>query len=322
MMQYILIDCDPGHDDALAIMTAYANEEKFEILGISTVGGNQTLEKVTKNAGNLLHFLGAKIPLSKGQPGPLVKALSTGEKAHGGSGMDGPCFGEGTYPVEADRGVQFLYKKIMACPQKVTIVALAPLTNIALLLKVYPEVKEKIGCISMMGGGISHGNCTKLAEFNIYVDPEAAHILFHSGLPIIMSGLDVTEKAAITLSEIKELEKKGPASRLAYELLSFYHESGRQFDFTDSPIHDLCAVEYLLAPEIFHGTREWVDIVTDEGESRGRTYVSSLPKGQEKKVQVLKNVNRKKFVHILVNALEMLDRKCIKREAAGQEPQK
>ena len=179
--------------------------------------------------------------------------------------MDGPYFNGTDYPVASENAVDFMYHKIMDSEEKITIVALAPLTNIALLLKAYPQVKEKIECISMMGGGISHGNCTELAEFNIYVDPEAAHIVFHSGVPIVMAGLDVTEQAAITLDEIKALKNKGKVSHLTYELLRFYNETGKQFGFADSPIHDLCAVEYLLAPEIFLGRKCYVDIATDDG---------------------------------------------------------
>lgn len=307
-MRNIVIDCDPGHDDALAIMAAYAHPEKLHILGISTVGGNQTVEKVTQNAKNILSFIGAEIPLAKGQERPLVKPLETGGEAHGDSGMDGPYFSGNNYPVVSENAVMFLYEKIMVCPEKVTVVALAPLTNIALLLKTFPDVKNKIECISLMGGGISHGNCTELAEFNIYVDPEAAHIVFHSGIPIIMSGLDVTEKAVITEKEICSLKQKGKVSNLVYELLSFYHESGKQFGFKDSPLHDLCAVQYLLTPEIFKGESRYVDVFTDEGTARGQTFADlrMLPKHQEN-VFVLTGVDRERFITSLIEELSLLD---------------
>ena len=308
-MRQIWIDCDPGHDDAMAILTAIANPEKLKILGISTVGGNQTIEKVTTNAKNILEFVHSDIPLAKGQDKPLVKPLNTAPEAHGDGGMDGSYFNGTDYPVVSENAVEYMYHKIMESKEKTTLVALAPLTNLALLLKVYPEVKEKIECISMMGGGISHGNCTELAEFNIYVDPEAAHIVFHSGISVIMAGLDVTENAAITLNEIKTLKDKGKVSHLAYELLSFYNESGKQFGFVDSPIHDLCAVEYLIKPEIFSGKNYYVDIVTDNGISRGQTLADlrKVPKHKDN-VFVLKQVDRKKFVETLVEGLEKLDK--------------
>jgi len=310
-MRQIWIDCDPGHDDAMAILTAIANPEKIKVLGISTVGGNQTLEKVTTNAKNILGFVHADIPLAKGQDRPLVKPLNTAPEAHGDSGMDGPYFNGSEYPVSSENAVEYMYHKITDSDEKTTLVALAPLTNIALLLRTYPEIKKRIECISMMGGGISHGNCTEVAEFNIYVDPEAAHIVFHSGIPIIMSGLDVTEKAAITLEEIQNLKNKGRVSHLTYELLSFYNETGKQFGFVDSPIHDLCAVEYLLDPEIFSGKRCYVDVVTDDGISRGQTFADlrKVPENEENTL-VLDEVNRERFVEILVKGLERLDEKC------------
>lgn len=307
-MRYIVIDCDPGHDDALAIMTAFAHPKQLKILGITTVGGNQTLEKVTVNAKNILSFIKADIPLASGQNGPLVKMLKAAPEAHGDSGMDGPYFAGEEYPVASENAVTFLYEKIMSCPEKVTIVALAPLTNVALLLKVFPEVKPKIECISMMGGGISHGNCTELAEFNIYVDPEAAQIVFLSGIPVIMSGLDVTEKASVTLSEIKSLKNKGRVSHLAYELLSFYYESGKQFGFKDSPIHDLCAVACLLEPELFSGEYQHVEVVTDDGRARGLTFTDNRLSSQwEKNVYVLNQVDREGFADLLIKALKKLD---------------
>lgn len=308
-MRYLLIDCDPGHDDALAILTACAYKDELKILGITTVGGNQTLDKVTKNAGNILHFLREEIPLAKGQEGPLVKPLSTAPEAHGDSGMDGPYFEKKDYPLASENGVTFLYEKIMGCPQKVTIAALAPLTNLALLLRTFPEVKEKIACISMMGGGLDHGNCTALAEFNIYADPEAAQMVFSSGIPMIMAGLDVTEKACVTEEEIERLGKKGRVSRLAYELLRFYHETGKQFGFTDSPVHDLCAVACLLEPDMFAGTYEHIQVITEEGRSRGLTYADRrLTCREDKNVLVLDRVDRKRFADLLITALERLDK--------------
>lgn len=307
-MRQIIIDCDPGHDDALAIMTAYANPEKLRILGVTTVGGNQTLQKVTRNAQNILQFIKAQIPLAAGQEGPLVKELKPAAEAHGDSGMDGPYFDGAQYPICSDNAVTFMRETIMNCRDNVTIVALAPLTNIALLLKTFPEVKEKIECISLMGGGISHGNCTELAEFNIYVDPEAARIVFLSGVPIIMSGLDVTEKAAVTVEEIQRFKDQGRASHLAYELLDFYHESGKQFGFIDSPIHDLCAVAVLLKPEIFQGSQRYVDVVTEEGPARGMTYTDQRKVSpHEANTFVLEEVDRQAFADMLREALKRLD---------------
>lgn len=312
-MRQILIDCDPGHDDALAIMTALAHPKELELLGVTTIGGNQTLQKVTRNAQNILQFLNATVPLAAGQAGPLVKPLRTAPEAHGDSGMDGPYFSGESYPVSSQSGVAFLAQKIAAATDQVTLVALGPLTNIALLIKNYPAAVEKIAAISLMGGGIHHGNQTPLAEFNIFVDPEAAEIVFQSGLPIIMAGLDVTEQAAITVDEIQTLKGRGPASQLAYELLSFYNQSGRQFGFIDSPIHDLCAVAYLLAPEIFTGVTADIHVITDETAARGLTYGDfRLTASEPKNTVVLQTVQREKFVQLLKTALTRLDEQLAK----------
>lgn len=311
-MRNILIDCDPGHDDAIAIMVAIAHPEELNILGITTIGGNQTLEKVTRNAQNILSFLHTDIPLATGQAGPLVKPLNTAPEAHGESGMDGPYFDGADYPIVSTNGVEFLYQQLLAAAEKVTIVALGPLTNIALLLKTYPQITDKIAAISLMGGGITHGNQTPLAEFNIYVDPEAAEIVFQSGVPIIMAGLDVTEKAAITVAEIDSLQGKGPVSQLAYELLRFYNESGRQFGFIDSPIHDLVAMAYLLAPTIFQGVQADIHVITDDSAARGLTYGDfRLTAPEPKNTFVLQEVDREKFVKLLLAALAKLDRQVV-----------
>ncbi|KAF1302712.1 nucleoside hydrolase [Candidatus Enterococcus willemsii] len=313
-MKNILIDCDPGHDDALAIMVALAHSEAVNVLGITTIGGNQTLTKVTQNAKNILHFLDVTIPLAKGQEGPLVKALKTAPEAHGESGMDGPYFDGESYPVSDLTGVEFLYQMIQASTEKVTLVALGPLTNIALLLKTHPDIVPAIEAISLMGGGISHGNQTALAEFNIYVDPEAAEIVFQSGIPIIMAGLDVTEKAEITVQEINALQNGGKVSNLAYELLSFYNQSGRQFGFIDSPIHDLCAIAYLLRPDIFNGVQADIHVITDNSPARGLTYGDFRRIAEEpKQTFVLQEVNREKFVELLVDSLKKLDRQVENR---------
>lgn len=307
-MKNIIIDCDPGHDDALAILTAIANVKKINILGITTIGGNQTLEKVTINAKNILEFVNSNIPLASGQMGPLIKELCIAPEAHGESGMDGPYFNGEKYPITSNNAILFMYEKIMKCNDKVILVGLGPLTNIALLLKVFPEVRKKIEYISIMGGGLDRGNKTSLAEFNIYVDPEAAQIVFHSGIPIVMSGLDVTEKAEITIEEIESLKDKGRVSHLAYELLHFYNKSGRQFGFVNSPIHDLCAVAYILNPQMFSGTYYEIDIVT-EGKARGLTFADKrFAASQDKNTLVLEQVDRETFVYVLINALEVLDK--------------
>ncbi|XBE61202.1 nucleoside hydrolase [Pediococcus acidilactici] len=209
-MKKIWIDCDPGHDDALAILVALANPEQLQVLGVSTIGGNSPLENVTNNAKNLLNLLGAQVPLIKGQAGPLVKELQSAPEAHGETGMAGLEFPNNDYPILEVNLLQYMFETIMANPEKVDIVAIGPLTNIALLLKAYPEVKTRINQICLMGGGIDHGNYSPAAEFNFYVDPEAAQIVLNAGVKVVMAGLDVTEKSYVTREEIDTLQTKGP----------------------------------------------------------------------------------------------------------------
>lgn len=307
-MKKIWIDCDPGHDDALAILVALANPEQLQVLGVSTIGGNSPLENVTNNAKNLLNLLGAQIPLIKGQAGPLVKELQSAPEAHGETGMAGLEFPENDYPILEVNLLQYMFETITANPEKVDIVAIGPLTNIALLLKAYPEVKTKINQICLMGGGIEHGNYSPAAEFNFYVDPEAAQIVLNAGVKVVMAGLDVTEKSYVTREEIDTLQTKGPISRKIYQLLDFYNVSGRQFGFKDSPLHDLCTVVYLLDPTTFTGEIQSVSVATEEGVARGMSIADTRKQPEwRNRTLVLKNSNREKYVKYLMDGLEYFD---------------
>ena len=225
----IIIDCDPGHDDAIAILMAIANSDKLKIKGITTVGGNQFLDKITDNVLKLLSYIGEDIKVAKGAEGPLLRELTVAPEAHGDSGMDGPILPESKFKAVEINAVEFMLDIIRSSEEKITLVPIAPLTNIALLLTAYPEVKSKIEMICLMGGSIEEGNVTPTAEFNIFVDPEAAKIVFNSGIPIIMSGLNFTNRVSIYDNEISELKKGGKASVLVGELLDFYSIHSKRF---------------------------------------------------------------------------------------------
>lgn len=308
----IIIDCDPGHDDAIAIMLAYAHRDVLDIRGITTVGGNQTLEKITDNALRILQFIRADIFVAKGATGPLLGKLVTGEEAHGESGMDGPELPPAiAHPI--DQGaVEFMLELIRSSAEKITLVPLGPLTNIALLLTAYPEVKEKIEMISLMGGGISYGNVTSTAEFNIYVDPEAAKIVYESGIPMTMSGLDVTDKAAIFEDEIEALKQRGPASVLVGELLDFYSIYGKKMGYIGNALHDPCAVAWLLQPELFQSRHLHVTVETEGKLTRGMTVADRRKKPESvPNVEVLVDVDRDAFIKLLFDALARLDEQLI-----------
>ena len=307
----IIIDCDPGHDDVMAILLALANRDAFNILGITTVAGNQTLPKVTNNIRRLFTYLGVDMPVACGASKPLIRDLITGGDVHGGTGLDGWDFGQAIFQLESSNGIEFLRDKIMGADGKVTLIPIGPLTNIALLFSVFPETKEKIDLISLMGGSIYSGNRTPYAEFNIYVDPEAAKIVFNSVVPIVMSGLEVTHKAAINDSEIERLkESRGKVSKMCGNLLHFYTRFHSGEGYSLYPIHDACSVMYLLYPEMFKAIDLQIEVDISDGMHRGRTAADLRDwiKYENPNTKVLLDVDREEFIKILLDAFEKLDR--------------
>lgn len=311
----IIIDCDPGHDDAIAILLAIANREKLDLRGITTVGGNQILDKITDNALKVISFVNADIPVAKGAAGPLFGKLVTGEEAHGESGMDGPLLPPSKFRPVEEGAVEFMLNIIRSSEEKITLVPMAPLTNIALLITAYPEIKDRIEKISLMGGGISYGNVTSTAEFNIYVDPEAARIVFESGIPITMSGLDVTDKAAIFENEILALKERGPVSTMVGELLDFYSIYGKKMGYVGSALHDPCAVAWLLHPELFESEHLYVTVETEGKLTRGMTVADKRKKtDRPANVEVLVGVDREAFMKLIFDSLEKLDQELLAAE--------
>lgn len=309
VMRDIIIDCDPGHDDAIAILLAAAFKEKLNILGLTTVGGNQYVERVTENALKIKELIGLEAPVIMGSEKPLIKSLRVAPEAHGETGMDGPILPKPKVKPLKVNVVKWLYETIMSAEEKVTLVPIAPLTNIALLLHTYPEVKEKIELISLMGGGIHLGNVTPAAEFNIYVDPDAAKIVFESGIPIVMSGLDVTNKAYLKFEAADQLKSKGRYSNFVGELLDFYSLYGKKHGYPGNSMHDPCAVAYLINEELFKGKKYHVMVETNDTLTRGMTLADNRieAKEEDKNVKVLLDVDREKFEKLIFEALERLD---------------
>jgi pyrimidine-specific ribonucleoside hydrolase len=316
MTKPIIIDCDPGHDDAIAILLALANPQHLEVKAITTVGGNQVLDKITDNALKLLSFIDADIPVAKGAAGPLLGQLFTGEEAHGDSGMDGPDLPPSRFKPVEKHAIELMAEIIRASERKITLVPIGPLTNIALLLRGFPDVAANIEEISLMGGGIGYGNVTSTAEFNIYVDPEAARIVYESGIPITMSGLDVTDKAPIFQDEIKALKERGEVSHMVGELLDFYSIYSRKLGYEGSSLHDPCAIGWLLRPDLFTGQCYHVEIETSGRATRGMTVADrrKVTDGVNN-VRVLTDVNRDAFMELIFDALDFHDRKAAARKA-------
>ncbi|MDY0257951.1 nucleoside hydrolase [Gudongella oleilytica] len=306
----VIIDCDPGHDDVMALLLALAHQDELNILGVTTVAGNQTLEKVTYNLRRLYAYLGMRTPAASGASKPIIRKLQLGDDVHGVTGLDGWEFPEPDFQLDSTNAVTFMRDKIMAAEGKVTLVPVGPLTNIGLLLSVFPEVKDKIDMISLMGGSIYAGNRTPHAEFNIFVDPEAAKVVFDSGIPIVMSGLEVTHEAAITDSEIQELrESDGRVSKMCGELLYFYTRYHSREGYSSYPLHDVCSVMYLLRPDIFKWKDLQVDIDVSDGPHRGRTAADNREwmRYDKPNTRVLLHIDREEFIKILRKAFEKLD---------------
>jgi len=307
-LRKIIIDCDPGHDDAIAIMLALAHSDKLQVELITTIGGNQTLEKVTTNALKIVEFLNKDIKVAKGADRPLVRPLRVAPEAHGESGMDGPSLPNPTNEA-LPNAIEKMAEIINTSDEKITLVPIGPLTNIALLIKTHSECSNNIEEISLMGGGINVGNVTSAAEFNIYVDPEAADIVFRSNIPIVMSGLDVTNKAYILEEEYKELENKGKVSSLVAKLLDFYSIYGKMYGYTGNAMHDPCAIAYLIDKTLFSHKDYYVKIILDSKECRGMTLADKRPKPENKSnVKVLLDVDRVRFRDLLFDSLEVLDK--------------
>jgi pyrimidine-specific ribonucleoside hydrolase len=302
----VIIDCDPGHDDALAITLALARPE-LEVLGITTVAGNAPLAATTRNAGRILALLGrSDVPVAGGAAGPLTRELETAPEVHGVSGLDGADLPEPAVPPRPEGAVEFLRATLDAAPAPVTLVPVGPLTNIALLLRTYPAIAAKIAHISLMGGGTHQGNWTPAAEFNIWVDPEAARIVFRSGLPITMCGLDVTHKALFGLPEIARLDAIGTqVGRVFADLMRFFIKFHlERYGVADTPIHDAVAVAAVATPHLVGTRRYHVDVETTGELTRGRTVVDDrgVP-GRTPNVDVALDIDRAAFADLMIEAV-------------------
>lgn len=268
----IILDCDTGHDDAIALMLA-SKHSQLQLLGITTVSGNAPLDCTLRNTLNVCQHLNLDIPVYRGMDRPIVRDRFNAEKVHGDSGLDGPIFGPLTYRPQNEHAVSFLIRTLMESDNDIVLVPTGPLTNIGMALRLQPKIAEKISKIVLMGGAYGVGNITPAAEFNIFADPEAAHIVFTSGIPIVMMGLDLTNQALATMDIIERMEKIGnKAGKLFGDMMRFTFKSQNEcFGLEAGPVHDVMTVAYLVAPEIFSLKPMYVEIDIDHGISYGRT---------------------------------------------------
>jgi len=268
----IIIDCDPGHDDAIALLLAVASPE-VDLLGVSTVAGNTTLDKTTLNALRVLEKAGRPdIEVAAGHGKPLERDLVVAEYVHGPSGLDGPVLEEPSGRPSSRHAVEMLADIISHHPEPVTLIPVGPLTNIADLMRSHPETLENIASIVIMGGSLGGGNVTPAAEFNIFVDPEAAARVFSGSLPITMMGLDVTHQALLGPADADRLREVGECGRFVAALLDYF-VTRHQGEFAGAPIHDALAVAAVIWPDLVTTENRPVAIDTTNGPSRGRTFV-------------------------------------------------
>jgi len=304
----VIIDCDPGHDDAIALLLAVASPE-LDILGVTTVAGNTTLDKTTRNALTVLELAGRPdIPVAVGAAAPLERELVIAEYVHGESGLDGPVLTEpSTEPVD-ESAVEFMAAAIRRSPDPVTLIPTGPLTNIGLLLRDHPDVTGDIAAITFMGGAAEIGNVTPNAEFNIYVDPEAADIVVSSGLPITMIGLEVTHQALFGEREAEALRGRGRAATFVAELLDFFVANHpRTYATPGAPVHDVVAVAHVIDPTLVSTERCGLRIDTGDGLGRGRTVVDRWHVTDwEPQVDVGFGLDRDAFSRLLFDRLDRL----------------
>ena len=301
-MRKIIIDCDPGHDDIMALLTALAHNRELEIEGICTVAGNNTLKKVTRNVLQVLEYLDLDIPVYMGTDRPLVKEAVPQPAGHGESGMDGPVLPQPKMKAQEISAVDF-YQKILAEEDDITIVALAPLTNLAVLFTESPELKDKISEIVLMGGALNGGNINKYAEFNIWHDPEAAKIVFDSGVKTVMAPLEVCYAGGILIKETERFKKAGRVSKLIDDLFSFYLRYAIERNWDRTAIFDLIPVLYLLREDIFVSRQGRVDVVLDGEDTQGQTIFTE----GEGPHTVLIDADREECMRIFFEAIDSLD---------------
>ncbi len=302
----ILIDCDPGHDDAIALLLAIASPE-VDLLGVTTVGGNSGLANTTRNALQVLELAGRPdIAVAPGEAHPLSVPLLIQDHIHGASGLEGPDLPEPRTEALETHAVDFIVDKVAACDEPVTLIPTGPLTNIALLLRRHPGIAELLDRIVLMGGGMAESNVTPAAEFNIWADPQAADEVFSAGLDVTMVGLDVTHQALLGPDDIDRA--RGDSARVVAEFLDFFGHFHRDvYGLDASPIHDAVAVAHVIWPDLLEVDEFDVRIETESPLTRGRTVVDlNRVTGHEPNAIVALGIDGERFSRLLVERLYRL----------------
>ncbi|GLU29218.1 nucleoside hydrolase [Brucella sp. NBRC 12950] len=268
-MQKILIDCDPGHDDATAILYG---AKHLDLVGITTVYGNQTVDKTTWNALSLVSLLGLDVPVARGCEGPLNGVVRHGGDVHGKTGMDGAELPSPDRQVIGVHAVDFIIEMASEHRGELVLIPTGPFTNVAMALRKEPRLTKWLRGISVMGGTTQIGNTTPVSEFNVWCDPEAADIIFRSGVPLWMVGLNVTRQVGVTQNDVNKLLAGGPVAKAYGGLFSFFRDSLKKVHgLSTASLHDPCALVPFIAPEMINYRHCHVEIALGAGPTRGMT---------------------------------------------------
>lgn len=308
----IIIDTDPGQDDAFAVLFALGSPAELDVVAITTVGGNVPLPLTSRNALQLVELAGrADVPVFAGCPGPMVKKLKTAEYVHGPSGIDGLDVPEPVTLLQGQHAVNYLVDKIMAEPEgELTVCTLGPMTNLGMAMAMEPRIVPRIREVVLMGGGFFQGgNMTPAAEYNIFVDPHAAHVVFESGVPLTMASIDCTYTAQMTPEWIDTLRAVGRRSTTqAANMADFFRQYGsHKFPTQARPIHDACVTGFLLAPHLFQQKLCNVTIELMSPETIGMTVVDWWHvTGRRKNCNVLGRIDTDGFFALMLERLSVL----------------
>jgi purine nucleosidase len=312
MPRKIILDCDPGHDDAMAILLAHGSPD-VELVAITTVAGNQTLPKVTRNALRMCTVAGiTDVPVAAGCALPLVRQQIVAPEIHGESGLDGPDFPEPTVQLDPRHAVDVIVETVMAAePGEITLVPVGPLTNIAMAMRREPAIVDRVREVSLMGGAYTRGNTTPAAEFNILADPEAAAAVFDAPWKVTMIGLDLTHQAGADEDVIRRISAIGtPLAKISVELLTFFASTYKEVAGMDAPpVHDPCAVAYVIDPTLMVTKDAYVAVELKGDLTYGATVTDFLDAyGRPHNTQVATELDVARFWDLFVSALEAIGR--------------
>ncbi len=308
----IILDCDPGHDDAVALLLAHGSPD-VELAAVTTVAGNHTLANVTRNARAVMTVAGITgVPVAAGADRPLVRPQVIADDIHGASGLDGPVLPTPSVPLDPRHAVDLIVELVMASePGEITLVPVGPLTNIALAVRREPAIVERVAEVVLMGGGWSRGNTTPAAEFNVFVDPEAAHVVFDAPWAVTMVPLELTHQATATPDVLARIAAVGTApARLAVELLEFFSSTYLAVEGMPAPpVHDPCAVARVIDPSVVAVRPAHVAVELAGTHTAGATvtdFRSPTRSGAPHNAAVATELDRDRFWGLVVGALEAI----------------